>query len=95
MSKKVQLTKQELAAYKINSQQDLDRLQKVWNENLPEPVEFEPFRIPDDEVSEDVKAYLAAKGIKFNEGKNAPVNTPVESVISAQDIQQFIQQKNK
>lgn len=57
MSEKVKLTKEQMTKYNVRSQQDLDRLQHVWNDNLPEPIEFEPY----DEVSDMMKEYLKSK----------------------------------
>lgn len=92
MSNRVKLTADQLTAYKIGSQADLDRLQDVWNNHnqTGTPIEFEPF----EGISEDVRDYLAAKG----QTSQAAVNIPAiaqESVINVDDILEYNKLKNK
>ncbi len=90
MTKKIKLSNEELATYKIGSQQDSDRLQQVISEQMGTPVELAPF----EGVSNDVREYLAAKG----QTPKAAVNIPAiaqESVINVNDILKYNKLKNK
>ena len=88
---KIKLSKEELAAYKIGSQADLDRLQQVMSEQMGKPVELAPF----EGVSNDVRDYLASKGITPDATAKAPEIPPAESVINVNDILEYNKLKNK
>ena len=89
---KIKLTTDQLEAYKIGNQQDLDRLQDVWNSHnqTGTPIEFEPF----EGISDDVRDYLAAKGITPSAVTNEP-ESAAESVINVNDILEYNKLKNK
>lgn len=87
------MSDEDLKTYGITSQDDLERFQKRVNEQMGTTIEYEP--LPD-QVSPDVRAYLEAKGLAPKSTQNNNQTTPTESVISVDDINQFIQlQKSK
>lgn len=90
MSKKVTLTAQELETYGIGNNGDLLRLQARMSEIAGEPIELAPL----EGVSPDVQRYMESKGMKAPAGENIQPE-PLKSLISVEDINQFIQSKNK
>lgn len=87
MSTKIKLTPDEIKTYGIKNQNDLDRLQTALSEKMGSVVEFEPFN---DEVTDDVKAYLESK-------KTAAIATPTNAEhtpeITANDINNYLNSK--
>lgn len=89
---KIRMSDEDLKTYGIITQKDLDRFQKKVNEQMGTAVEYEPLPDP---ISPEVRVYLEAKGLTPNANNSIHQNTPTESVISVEDINQFNKLKNK